>query len=101
MTVRTVVERHGHFAHGGNPDDTAEAWAKADFDGHEVDEWLRARCFSPQAARDLTDAGVRAEVAGTKTEAGAGDYTDTVGFKVSVGDLEVREARALVGVDGP
>jgi hypothetical protein len=24
MTIRDVIERHGHFAHGGNPDDTAE-----------------------------------------------------------------------------
>lgn len=28
----------------------------------------------------------------------AGDYTDTVGFKVSTGDLEIEEARELLGV---
>jgi hypothetical protein len=32
-----------------------------------------------------------------KTNAGAGDYVDTVGFKVSDADLEVDEARDLVG----
>jgi hypothetical protein len=32
-----------------------------------------------------------------KTSAGAADYVDTVGFKVSDGDLEVEEARDLVG----
>jgi hypothetical protein len=42
MTMRDVVERHGHFAHVGNPDDTTEAWLEA---------------------------------------------TETVGFKVSAGDL--------------
>ena len=36
--------------------------------------------------------------AGMKTAAGRGDYTDTVGFKVSAGDLEVEEARDLLGV---
>jgi hypothetical protein len=33
-----------------------------------------------------------------KTAAGAGDYVDTVGFKVSDGDIEVEEARDLAGV---
>jgi hypothetical protein len=83
MTIRDVIERHGHFAHGGNPD---------------VDEWLLARCYDPSAARDLADAGVTPEMARMKTEAGAGDFVDTVGFKVSDGDLEVEEARDLVGV---
>jgi hypothetical protein len=33
-----------------------------------------------------------------KTEAGAGDYVDTVGFKPSAGDLEVEDASELLGV---
>jgi hypothetical protein len=98
MTIRDVVERHGHFAHGGNPDDTSETWAESGFEAHEVDEWLSARCFDPNAARDLADAGVVAGDARMKTDAGAGDYTDTVGFKVSAGDLEPEEARELLGV---
>lgn len=97
MTIRDVIERHGHFAHGGNPDDTAETRAESGFEAHEVDEWLLARCFDPNAARDLADAGVTAEMARMKTEAGAGDFVDMVGFKVSDGDLEVEEARDLVG----
>jgi hypothetical protein len=98
MTIRSVVESHGHFAHAGNPDDTAEAWAEAGFEAHDVDEWLGARCFDPGAARDLADAGVAAGDARMKTGAGASDYTDTVGFKVSAGDLEAEEARELLGV---
>lgn len=98
MTVRNVIERHGHFAHGGNPYDTAEAWIEAGFEADEVEEWLNARCFDPSSARDLADAGVSAVDARMKTEAGRGDYTDTVGFKVSAADLEVEEARDLVGV---
>jgi len=98
MTVRDVIERHGHFAHGGNPDDTAETWIESGFEAHEVEEWLSARCFDPNAARDLADAGVSPVDARMKTGAGAGDYFDTVGFKVSTGDLEVEEARDLLGV---
>jgi hypothetical protein len=97
VTIRDVIERHGQFAHGGNPDDTAETWEGAGFATDEVDEWLQARCFDPNAARDLTDAGVTPEMARMKTSAGAGDYVDTVGFKVADGDLEVDEARELVG----
>ncbi len=97
MTIRDVIERHGHFAHGGNPDDTAETWAESGFSADEVDEWLKARCFHPSAARDLADAGVTPEMAATRTEAGSGDYVDTVGFKVADGDLEVEEARDLLG----
>jgi hypothetical protein len=98
MTIRDVIERHGHFAHGGNPDDAAETWAESGFEADEVEEWLRARCFHPSAARDLADAGVTADIAATQTETGRGDYVDTVGFKVANGELEVEEARDLLGV---
>ena len=97
MTVREVIERHGHFAHAGNPDDTSETWAESGFDAHEVDAWLDARCFDPGAARDLADGGVDAIDARLKTVAGRGDYLDTIGFKVSAGDLEAEEARDLLG----
>jgi hypothetical protein len=97
MTIRDVIESHGHFAHGGNPDDATETWAESGFEADEVEEWLNARCFDPSAARDLTDAGVTPEMARMKTSVGAGGYVDTVGFKVSDGDLEAEEARELVG----
>jgi hypothetical protein len=38
MTVRDVIERHGHFAHGGNPDDAAETWTESGFEADEVEE---------------------------------------------------------------
>jgi hypothetical protein len=98
MTIRDVIEKHCHFAHGGNPDDTAETWAESGFEAHEVDEWLNARCFNPDATRDLADAGVIADDARMKTGAGRGDYMETIGFKVSAGDLEPEEARDLLGV---
>ena len=59
MTIRDVIEKHGHFAHGGNPDDTAETWAESGFEADEVDEWLLARCFDPSSARDIAYAGGR------------------------------------------
>jgi hypothetical protein len=98
MTIRDVIEAHGHFAHGGNPDDAAETWAACGFEPEEVEEWLRARCFDPNVARDLADTGVTPDLAATRTDQGRGDYTDTVGFKASDGDLEVEEARDLLGV---
>lgn len=69
MTIREVIERHGHFAHGGNSDDTAEAWAEAGFKADEVEEWLNARCLDPSIARDMADAGVPPADARIKTEA--------------------------------
>jgi hypothetical protein len=97
MTVGDVIRKHGHFAHGGNPDSATDAWKEAGFSADEVDEWLLARCFIPGAARDLADAGVTPQAARLRTSAGAGDYVDTVGFKVADGDLEPEEARDLVG----
>jgi hypothetical protein len=96
MTIRAVIESHGHFAHSGDPDGTARAWAELGFEAREVDQWLSARCFDPNAARSLAAVGVDTADARMKTEAGAGDYTDTVGFKASAGDIEAEEARALI-----
>jgi len=64
----------------------------------DVDEWLKARCFDPSAAEDMSDAGITPEMASAVTEAGSGGYVDTIGFKVANGDLEVEEARDLLGV---
>ena len=97
MTIRDVIERHGYTAHGGDPDAIAESWEETGIDAAEIDEWLRARRYSPEAAEDMADAGVRPQMAIMKTDAGSGDYVDTVAFKVATGDLEVEEARELVG----
>lgn len=102
MTVRDAIELHAHFAYGEDSDDVTETWAhaweEAGFTGAEVDEWLKARCFQPAAARDLADAGVTPEDAREPTHFGAADYVDTIGYKVANGDLEVDEARQLAGV---
>ena len=72
--------------------------SRSGFEADEVEEWLGARCFDPSVARDLAAAGVSPVDAGMTTEAGAGDYVDTVGFKASAGDLEVEDAREFLGV---
>ncbi len=97
MSIREVLERHGHDAHEGDPDSAAQAWEEAGFNAADVDEWLHARCFDPAAAEDLSDAGITPQMAMMKTDAGSADYVDTVAFKVAIGDLEVDEARELVG----
>jgi hypothetical protein len=98
VTIRDVIERHGYFAHRGDPDGGCEAWEEAGFVAGEVDEWLNARCFDPDAAEDLDDVGITPEMASSKTGAGNGGYFDTVGYKVAVGDLELDEACELLGV---
>lgn len=98
MTIRDVLEKHGHFAHGGSPKDAADAWAASGFEAGEVDAWLFSRCFVPGAARELADAGMTPEMARLKTSAGTADYVDTVGFKVSEGDLAVGDACVLTGL---
>lgn len=97
MTIRNVIEHCGRAAHGGDPESAAEAWAETGLSAAEVKEWLNARCFDPGAAEDMADAGIDPWAAAMETDAGAGDYVDTVAFKVASGDLEVEEARDLLG----
>ncbi|HYF25715.1 MAG TPA: hypothetical protein VD931_08270 [Baekduia sp.] len=98
MTIRDVVERHGQFAHRGDPEAAAEAWEETGLPAEEVDQWLRARCYDPAAAEDMADAGISPEAASLRTSAGAARTTDTVAFKVCAGELEVDEARDILGV---
>jgi hypothetical protein len=98
VTIRDAIERHGYFAHRGDPDAASEAWEETGFDAGEVDDWLNARCFDPDAAEDLDDVGITPQMASSKTGAGNGNYSDTVGYKVAAGDLGLEEACELLGV---
>ena len=70
--------------------------AAAGFDSAEdVEDWLRARCFKAAGAKALDDAGLTPEQAAIRTREGASDYEDTIGFKVSNGDLSTDAARRL------
>ncbi len=82
-----TIRRFGELAdRGGDPDVAAKAWAHAGFDDAMTARWLEARCFDPDAARALTDLGVKPEQAAVRTRDG-GDYLDTVAHKVANGDL--------------
>lgn len=54
MTIRDVILRCGFFAHGGNPEAAVDSWEATGMEAHEVDEWLAARYFAPDAAHSTS-----------------------------------------------
>jgi len=93
-TSAETVRRYGELAdRGEGPDSIAQAWTDAGFDDEVTARWLEARCFSPDAARALADADVTPAQAAKRTRDGGG-YVDTIAFKVSKGDLTVRQGAA-------
>lgn len=95
ITGAATIRRYGELAdRGGDPEVAARAWTDAGFDDEGTSRWLAARCFDPQAARQLADAGVIPEQAAKRTRDGGGDYIDTIAFKVASGDLTPRQGAA-------
>lgn len=89
-----LADRRGELLERiGDPDVAAQAWSEAGFDDELTARWLKARCFDPETARALADADVSPEQASSRTRDGGG-YADTIGFKVSAGDLTVRQGAA-------
>ncbi len=95
--IAEVLERHGAPATRGGPAAlAAREWVEAGFtDAEEVEDWLRARCFTAAGAASLEAAGLTPEQAAILTREGSGDYEDTLGFKVASGDLGLDEARRI------
>lgn len=95
-TRAETVERHGEFAaRGDDPADVAKRWTDSGFDDEATERWLDARCFDPEAARDLADLGVTPGQAAKRTRDGAGEsYIDTIAYKVSMGQLSARQGAA-------
>ncbi|MGI8946361.1 MAG: hypothetical protein ACR2GL_09010 [Thermoleophilaceae bacterium] len=94
-TGEATIRRFGELAdRGGEPAAAARAWSEAGFDDEATARWLEARCFDPQAARALAEAGVRPEQAAKRTRDGRGEYVDTIAFKVARGDLTPRQGAA-------
>ena len=90
-----TIARFGELAdRGRNPAVAARVWTDAGFDDEETAQWLEARCFDPDAARELADLGVTPGQAAKRTRDGRRDYRDTIGFKVASGDLSARQAAA-------
>lgn len=94
-TGEATIKRFGELAdRGSDASVAAEAWTDAGFDDEMTARWLAARCFDPQAARALAEAGVAPEQTAKRTRDGGGDYADTIGFKVASGDLTPRQGAA-------
>ncbi len=90
-----TITRFGDLGdRGEDPAAAAKAWTAAGFDDEGTAKWLEARCFDPQAARELADLGVTPGQAGKRTRDGRRDHLDTIGFKVSSGDLSARQGAA-------
>jgi hypothetical protein len=94
-TGADTIRQYGELAdRGGDAEAAAQAWTEARFDDEATARWLTARCFDPDAARALADAGVTPEQASKRTRDGGGNYVDTIGFKVASGDLTPRQGAA-------
>lgn len=84
----------------GHPDDRGrviDLWEATGMTPDEVERWVEAGAFEPEAAVEMRDAGVTPEQAATRTDAGHSDYEDTVAAKVSNGDLSIGQALAVLG----
>jgi len=87
-----TINRFGDLAGiGDDPAAAAKAWTDAGFDDEQTAKWLEARCFDPQAARELADLRVTPGQATKRTRDGRRDYVDTIAFKVASGDLSPRQ----------
>ena len=91
-----TINRYGELAdRGEDPSVAAKAWTDAGFDDETTGRWLEARCFDPDAARELTDLGVSPAQASKRTRDGAGEsYIDTIAYKVSMKQLSARQGAA-------
>jgi len=90
-----TIGRYGELAdRGDDPAVAAKAWTAAGFDDEQTANWLEARCFDPQSARDLADLAVTPGQASKRTRDGRRDYLDTIAFKVASGDLSPRQGAA-------
>ena len=90
-----TIRRYGELAQRGGPAEAAaRAWTDAGFDDERAARWLAARCFAPEAARALSELGVKPEQAKARTRDGGGDYVDTIAFKVADGQLTARQGAA-------
>ncbi len=96
-SVETIRDWGDLADRGGAAEIAAERWTHAGFDDELTVKWLRARCFDPGAARELSELGVTPEQSAVRTRDGGGGYIETIGYKVANGDLTPRQgaARAL------
>jgi hypothetical protein len=95
--ARVLRQRGAPLPDGRTHEEAALEWLASGFDDpEEVGEWLDARCLTAGDAELLERAGLTPEQAALRTGAGAGGYEDTIGFKLSRGDLSLDEARRII-----
>ncbi|HVF54530.1 MAG TPA: hypothetical protein VM934_00190 [Pyrinomonadaceae bacterium] len=96
--LSAVIRRYPAAAIGETTvEEVARRWLDAGFeDAEEVEDWLRARCFTADGAQQLENAGITPQQAGINTSAGSGNYEDTLGYKLIKGDLGFDEARRII-----
>ncbi len=93
-TSTETISRYGELADRGGPAElAARRWTQAGFDDTLTARWLQARCFDPQAARELSELGVTPEQSAVRTRDGGG-FIDTIGYKVADGHLTARQGAA-------
>ena len=93
-SIDTIAQFADSLELGDDPGAVAKAWTDAGFDDEQTAKWLGARCFDPQAARDLAELAVTPGQASKRTRDGRRDYIDTIAFKVASGDLSPRQGAA-------
>ena len=97
--ISAVLRRHGDAAMRGDEplEAVARTWIDAGFDDAEEDEaWLLARCFTADGALMLERAGITAEQASILTNAGTTNDEDTIGHKLTHGNLSPDEAGRII-----
>lgn len=92
--IEAAVQEGGPFAHAGEPRQVAIAWRDEGFGAEDVTAWLAAECFSPRAARQLTDLGVCPRAASSPVECCGIQHT--LGFLVSNGEFTIADARSAI-----
>jgi hypothetical protein len=94
--VAELLARRGAAA-GGDLSEAAREWVENGFDDvEEVEAWLNAGCADARAALRLEGAGITPEQAALRTTAGASAGEDTLGAKLSRGELSLEEARRII-----
>ena len=63
MTMKETVEKYGDWAHGGEPEATAQQWTDAGFAVDEADRWLSAGVYELRAATQMRSEGYTPEQA--------------------------------------
>jgi hypothetical protein len=95
--IVAVLRRHPETAGDAKIEETAREWMECGFDDpSEIEDWIDARCFTPDFASRLEEAGITPEQAAIETTRGNTNELDTLGNKIIRGTLSLNEARRII-----